>query len=734
LYFFLFILLIMSNAALAESTPDKNALPGTASATVGLDHKQASIQFFESIQVDGTRIINADSEPHNWLAHGRTYSEQRFSPLEEINQSNVQNLSLTWVYKTGTKRGLEASPLVVNGVIYTTGSWSKVFAVNALTGEEIWRYDPKVPGAAGRNACCDVVNRGVALWNGKVYVGTIDGRLIALDARDGSVIWDIITVDQTKPYTITGAPRVVKGKVIIGNGGAEYGVRGYFSAYDALTGELEWRFYTVPTSADGPVEHPELIKAQATWSKDSLWETGLGGTVWDSFAYDDELNMLYVGVGNSSQYNRDQRSPGGGDNLYLASILAVNPDTGRLIWHYQTTPGESWDYTATQHMILATLEIDGDERKVIMQAPKNGFFYVLDRKSGELVSAEAYTPINWASHVDLETGRPVETGKADWSTETAFVMPGPPGGHNWHPMSFSQRTKLVYIPTIEMVYPFVPDENYEYDPNNFNTGEDWIKLASQAGALFGSIRTCSPTQLTAWNPVTQEQAWQVQFESGSNGGVLSTAGGLVFQGNGTGVLSAYADDSGESLWSMQAPTAIMAPPVTYKLDGEQYILVMAGAGGSFGMNFDKVPYRNDGYMLAFKLNGNEKMPPMVMKKAGIVADLKQSKQSEEDFDEGSDLYITHCLRCHGMSGKSNGLLPDLRHASKDVHDSWSAIVIGGMYKDKGMDSFSNVLTLEQAEKIHGYIIREALQEPGLAQQFMETISPHFCIPPTWIAN
>lgn len=688
--------------------------------------------FFNALDVDEARIIQADQEPQNWLAHGRTYDEQRFSPLTDINRSNIADLELAWAYETGTKRGLEATPIVVNGIIYTTGSWSKVYAVDAISGKEIWRYDPKVPGATGRKACCDVVNRGVALWKGKLYLGTLDGRLIALDAKDGKLLWEVVTVDQSKAYTITGAPRVVRGKVIIGNGGAEFGVRGYFSAYNAETGELEWRFYTVPSAPGTPVENPELLLAQTTWSKDSLWETGLGGTVWDSFAYDPELNLLYVGVGNSSQYNRKQRSPGGGDNLYLASILAVNPDTGRLVWHYQTTPGEHWDYTATQHMILAELTINDKPRKVLMQAPKNGFFYVIDRETGELISAEKYTPMNWASHVDLETGKPVETGKADWTEETAFVMPGPTGGHNWHPMSFSPKTKLVYIPTIEGVYPFIPDKDYKFVAGEMNTGEDFVKLGREAESSVGILKTCSPNQLTAWNPVTQEQVWQVRFDAKSNGGVLSTAGGLVFQGNGSGKFTAYADDSGEVLWSAQAPTTIMAPPVTYKVGGEQYILVMAGAGGSFGMVYESIPYINKGHMLAFKLKGQATMPPMLPKKPGVVAEV--SKLDTTQIEEGRDLYNQYCMRCHGVGAKSTGIVPDLRFATKQTHEAWSAIVIGGTLRDKGMDSFANVIDIDEASKIHSYVIHRALREPSVLDRVISTIAPHICIPPALLAN
>jgi quinohemoprotein ethanol dehydrogenase len=347
--------------------------------------------------------------------------------------------------------------------------------------------------------------------------------------------------------------------------------------------------------------------------------------------------------------------------------------------------------------------------------------------------------MNWASHVDLETGRPVETGKGDWSEEMALVMPGPAGGHNWHPMSYSPDTGLVYIPTIEMVYPFIPDTEYEYLPGHWNTGEDREALGRMADSAFTAFKFCSPNQLTAWDPVRQEKVWQNRFETVTNGGVLSTAGGLVFHGNGTGDFSAYADDTGDLLWKMRAPTAVMAAPVTYKVDGDQYILVMAGAGGIFGMNFDSLDYENDGTMLAFKLNGSASMPARIMKEGKVDASLKEVSlsyegMSDEEIDEGWSLYNLNCLVCHGAAAKSSGLLPDLRHSSKETHEAWAAIVIGGMLKDRGMASFADVLTIEQAEKIHGYVVRQAIKQPGIMQQIVDTVSPHVCIPPTWVAK
>jgi len=569
--------------------------------------------------VDAERITRVAAEPAVWPSHGRGYDEQRYSPLDQIDRGNVASLGLAYSYATGTRRGMEATPLVVDGTLYTTGSWSRVYAIDAATGEERWTYDPKVPGAKGRNACCDVVNRGVALWKGRVYVGTIDGRLIALDAATGAPIWDVMTVDPTQPYTITGAPRVVKDKVVIGNGGSEFGVRGYFSAYDADSGELLWRFYTVPASKQGPHEHPELERAAATWSKDSLWESGLGGTkdslwesglggtVWDAFAYDPELDLLYAGVGNSSVYDRAKRSPGGGDNLFLTAILAVRPDTGRLVWHYQTTPGEAWDYTATQHIMLADLKIEGRMREVLMQAPKNGFFYVLDRASGELLAADPYVEVSWATHVDLQTGRPVERPDADWSEKQRLVTPGPPGAHNWHPMAFSPRTGLVYIPSTNGGYSYAPDANFHFIPGAFNTAEDIGAISDQIQNGLRHIPICSPSHITAWDPVARRRAWRVEHESAVPGGILATAGDLVFQGS-SATFSAYDARSGERLWRSDTGVGIMAAPISYQIGDVQYVAVMAGIGGSHGGHQVEFEYENEGQLLVFKLGGEAAIP------------------------------------------------------------------------------------------------------------------------------
>ncbi|RZA22954.1 MAG: PQQ-dependent dehydrogenase, methanol/ethanol family, partial [Proteobacteria bacterium] len=425
-------------------------------------------------RIDEARLLAAEQDPDNWLSHGRTYAEQRFSPLEDVNEGNVGQLGLAWATELDTNRGQEATPIVVDGVMYISTAWSKVKALNAATGQILWEYDPKNIGAKAVHACCDVVNRGVAVWDGKVFVGTIDGRLVALDADDGKEVWSTVTVDQSKPYTITMAPRVVRGKVIIGNSGAELGVRGYLSAYDANDGKMVWRFYTVPGNpADGPdnAASDEAFAqfAGKTWSG-KYWEMGGGGTVWDSVVYDADFDQLLVGVGNGAPWNHRARSDGKGDNLFLSSILALDPDTGKYKWHYQVNPAETWDFTATQQITLADLTIDGKPRKVLMQAPKNGFFYVIDRSNGKLISAQPYVPQNWAERIDLVTGRPVEIPEARFADKPYMIWPSGLGAHAWMPMSYSPKTGLVYIPAMHAPITLQDNKDYERRPGRWNTG------------------------------------------------------------------------------------------------------------------------------------------------------------------------------------------------------------------------------------------------------------------------
>ncbi|MFT4570323.1 MAG: quinohemoprotein ethanol dehydrogenase [Hyphomicrobiaceae bacterium] len=683
--------------------------------------------------VDLERLAAVDTEPGNWLTHGRDYGEQRFSPLTQINVENVDELGLAWVYETNTYRGMEATPLVIDGVMYATGIWSVVYALDAATGEELWTYDPKVPRAKGRDACCDVVNRGLAAWNGRLYLGALDGRLIAIDAQSGKPVWETMTVDPEKPYTITGAPRVVDGKVIIGNGGAEFGVRGYFGAYDADSGQLLWRFYTVPASADGPHEHRELDVAAATWSRDSMWETGLGATVWDSMAYDPELDLLYIGTGNASVYAKELRSPGGGDNLFVSSILAIDPDDGQLVWHYQTTPGDQWDYTATQSLILADLEIDGRIRQVVMQAPKNGFFYVLDRGTGELLDAQPYIDRSWATHIDLATGRPAQRPEAAWSDAKAMVTPGIVGGHNWHPMSYSPQTGLAYIPTFESVYLFEAQPAFVYAPGAFNTGENWEALTRQMEGYEELSRSGNVAHLTAYDPVKGEMAWRIPFPLEIPAGTLATAGNLVFQGRTSGGLSAYQAERGAKLWEGATGTGIIAPPVTYTVEGEQYVAVLAGVGGSQGGHYTNIRNRNDGRILAFKLGGKAALEPVEPRTPAVV-EIPKTSASSETIDRGRVLYASHCGRCHGLAVVGSGLYPDLRFTLAGVFDVWDRVVLEGLFANRGMASFADVLTVEDSAAIRAYVSVRAHHSPTVVERLVNWVSSKVRIPARWVAD
>ncbi|MBS1791215.1 MAG: PQQ-dependent dehydrogenase, methanol/ethanol family [Acidobacteria bacterium] len=651
-------------------------------------------------KIDDAALKTADARTGDWITHGRDYAETRFSPLKQVNDSNVKELGLAWSFDTQTDRGLEATPIIVDGVMYTTGSWSVVFALDARTGKQLWKWDPKVPHEVGPKACCDVVNRGVAVYKGRIYVGTLDGRLAALDAATGAPIWEVVTVDQTKSYTITAAPRVVKGKVFIGNGGGEYGMRGYFSAYDAMTGKLAWRFYTVPGDPKEVVPaamKPAMDKAAKTW-KGEWWKVGGGGTVWDSMAYDPELDLLYVGVGNGSPWNQHVRSPGGGDNLYLSSILAVKPDTGRLVWHYQTTPGDTWDFTATQHIVLADLTINGKPRKVLMQAPKNGFFYVLDRVTGELISAEAYVTVTWAKGIDKTTGRPIEADGVRYKDKPIGMQPGPLGGHNWQPMSFNPQTGLVYIPAQETAFGYGQEAGFKFRDRGWNTGVDF--------AIVKDPPTAIPTgHLLAWDPVTQKERWRVPYPVMWNGGTMTTAGNLVFQGTSDGRFVAYSADKGAKLWEVTVGTGVIASPVTYEIDGTQYVSIMAGWGGSFALTGGNLGLpATSGRVLTFALNGKQQLPVIAAQTAAPPAAMELTA-SAEIIAKGGDLFARNCAVCHGIAAMGGGgVLPDLRFSKPATLNSLPKIVLDGALVSEGMPLFKYSMNAGDVEAIRAYVV------------------------------
>ena len=662
--------------------------------------------------VDGARITAASGNG-DWLSVGRTYDEQRFSPLTKVDTKSIGQLGLAWYHEFDTDRGQEATPVIVDGVMYTTTAWSKVFAFDAKTGELKWSYDPKVDGSKGYDACCDVVNRGVAVWKGKVYFGTLDGRLIALDAGTGKPVWSTQTTDNSQPYTITGAPRIIKDKVMIGNGGAEYGVRGYLSAYDAANGKMVWRFYTTPNKdgkPDGAASDKVMAeKGNATWFGNGWEETGGGGTVWDSMAYDPELDILYAGVGNGSPWNRIMRSDDKGDNIFLSSVLALKPDTGEYVWHYQTTPGESWDYTATQHIILADLTVDGAPRKVLMQAPKNGFFYVLDRATGALISAKNFVPVTWATGIDSKTGRPIENPAARYQKAPALQFPGPLGAHNWHPMSFNPKEGLVYIPAQLDPFAYTNLPGYKHKQGGWNLGLDFLANAfPDDKAQLKGLKAMFRGQLIAWDPVAQKARWTVEHPYFWNAGILSTAGGLVFQGDGEGQLVAYNAADGTKLWSYKTENGIVAAPSTYEIDGEQYVAVMVGYGGGAPTSASAVLRdrpRLPGRLMVFKLGGKTEAKPYDIPQVANL-DLK-GVTSTGDAKLGFVLYHNNCQVCHGPS-VSGAFLPDLKNTQMLLTaDNWKSVVIDGAKKANGMASFARFMSPKDAEDVRAYVLNEA---------------------------
>jgi len=679
-------------------------------------------------QVDRARLLNADTEPGNWFTTGRDFGEQHYSPLDSISRNNVGKLGQAWEYETFTQRGLEATPIVVDGVMYTSGPFGKAYAIDARTGEEIWYFDAHIDGQVMRGTCCDAVSRGVAVWKGKVYVGATDGRLFALDAATGKQLWvaDTIT-DHKRGYSITGAPRIAGNVVVIGNGGAEYDARGYISAYDLDTGKLVWRFFTVPGDPALGFEHPELEMAAKTWDPHSRWNLGLGGTVWDSIVYDPELDLLYVGTGNAALYNRSERSPSGGDNLFLSSILALRPETGRMVWYYQEVPGDMWDFTATQPMVMADLKIGGKLRKVLMQAPKDGFFYVLDRETGELISAKNFMPQNWAKSLDPETGHAtVDREKVDYSDGVKLIFPSAIGAHSWHPMAFSRDTGLVYIPAMHGGnYMYDPTRGHTYRPGLSNSGmksllsgtTDFSHLSLPADLkktlMSGELLKGAPDpemygMLIAWDPVRQKQVWGYRTSGPMDrAGVLATGGGLVVSGSITGKLRFFDDRTGKLLREIETGSSIVAAPMTYTVDGEQYISVMAALGGGI---FTQSPppdsatykYGNMGRILTFKLGGGPVSVPDPLPPVGPVPKPPRQTASAEVIAHGDDLFHSYCAACHLNSPR--GYPPDLTRLSKATHEDFMNIVHDGARRLRGMPQWDDLLSREDVKAIHAYLI------------------------------
>jgi quinohemoprotein ethanol dehydrogenase len=681
-------------------------------------------------QVSEARMLDATQEPEQWFAPGRDVDGTYYSPLAEINEATVRRLGFAWEYKLNTRRGLEATPVVVDGVMYTSGNWGKVYALDAATGRELWTYDPQMPGQWGRYPCCDAVNRGVAVRDGRVYVAALDGYLHAIDAKTGKLVWQVDTLPERNTrgfrYTVTGAPLLAGNLIVIGNGGADFaGARGSVSAYDLHTGAIRWRFFTVPRDPRlGSQDQPHLDAAIRTWDRHYDWRVGGGGTVWDGMAYDPTLHLVYVGTGNAAPYRIVDVNHGGHDELYAASIVAIHADSGELAWSFQETPGDAWDYDATAKFLLANLPIRGERRDVILQASKNGFFYVLDRRTGEFLTGQPFAHVSWTKGLDPKTHRPITASGADWTHSPKVIFPAAMGAHSWQPMSYSPRTGLVYIPVIDapMVYINTQHRPAGLIEGNFELAflfpEDYDPKALKG--LFGELPSLdslageadvplhSRGVLRAVDPIAGRIVWEQQGADVWDGGVMSTGGNLVFRGDTAGFLNVYAADSGQLLNRIDVGTSIMAAPMTYRVQGEQYVAVMAGYGGGllnapFPPDSAALKYGNEGRIVAFRL-GERPVPKPSLVAEAPFPDPPPREGTPAQIAQGEVLYSRFCSRCHVLG---RGTLPDLRRMSPMTHALFYEIVLNGAYEAKGMARWDDVLTRSDAGAIHAYLVNEA---------------------------
>ncbi len=650
--------------------------------------------------VDAKRLLAADSPANagQWMTYGRDYSEQRYSPLKQINVDNVSRLGLAWYADLAERGGsYETTPIEVDGRIFITAPWSKVYAFDAKTGKRLWKYDPKVPGGYAVKLCCGIVNRGVAVWEGKVIWGTLDGRLIAVNARTGKKIWEVQATDPTRTLSISGAPRIADGRIFIGEAGSEFEERGYMAAYDARNGRELWRWWAVPGDPEKGFEQPELAWAAKTWTGE-WWKAGGGGTPWDAITYDPVTQLVYIGTGNGAPWPAAIRSPGGGDNLFTSSIVALDAKTGKFKWYYQETPEDSFDFDSTQQIMTANLVIDGKKRHVVMHAPKNGIFYVFDAATGTLLAAKPYVPtVNWMTGFEPD-GKPILNPEANYgkTNKGFYVVPASGGAHSWYPMAFNPNTGLVYIPANYGSFPLV--------------AEAGAKMGNQLLSINVAKRPQVPqpvlygagSYLLAWDPVKMKAVWK-QREGTGRSGVMTTAGNLVFQGSASRAFSAYRADTGERLWTTGTQTNIAGAPITYTVDGKQYVAVVAGTSG-FGGDYFAPTYAR---LLVYELDGQVKLPPPMPYTPPVLnpppefgGPILQAR--------GETQYDAHCASCHGNNGRVSSLFPDLRYAGQLWSaDAFKAIVIGGALQDNGMVSFRNVLSDEDAEAIRAYIVHTA---------------------------
>ncbi|WP_338467853.1 PQQ-dependent dehydrogenase, methanol/ethanol family [Novosphingobium sp. ZN18A2] len=676
-----------------------------------------------------TDAMIANTPAGEWLTYGGDRDETRFSGLDQVNDQTVGKLGLAWYADFDTARGQEATPLMHDGVLYTSTAWSKVNAYDAKTGKLIWSYDPKVPRSTLVRACCDAVNRGVALYGNRVFVGTLDGRLVALDQKTGKVLFDKVVVPDQQNYTITVAPRVVKGKVLLGGSGAEYKARGYLAAYDWKTGDQVWRFNTVPGNpADGFAKEGPNAKAMEaaakTWGKSEWWKLGGGGTVWDAITYDPKTNLVIFGTGNAEPWvptanGRD------GDSLYTSSVVAVDADTGAYKWHFQETPEDRWDFDSDAQITVTDLDIDGKQRHVVMHAPKNGYFYLLDAASGQFIAAKPFVSQNWTTGIDPKTGRPIVAEEAKYEkTGKPFVgLPGATGAHSWHPMSYSPKTGFVYIPVNDVVQGYAADKGWKPSDIGYQVAMDVSKVSLPADPKVRAATLKMTTgSLLAWDPVAGKPAWSVQHVGPWNGGTLATAGNLVFQGTAAGTFDAYSADKGKKLWSFPTQSGVIAAPMTYSVDGQQYVAVLVGWGGSYAVSAGILSaksgnIRNISRIMVFKLNGDAKLPASPPDNK-LPLDPPPFTGTAEQVARGGALFGRYCVVCHGDGAIAGGLNPDLRHSVYiNAPEGIRSVVIDGalMHGDnaKGMVSFKSALSKDDVEDIRQYIIKRANEDKAL---------------------
>lgn len=668
----------------------------------------------------------------NWTNPGGDAGKSHHSALSDITPANVDRLGLAWQAELGTNRVLEATPVVIDGVMYTSGVAGRAYAFDAANGRELWRFEPLVDMQVNRTVCCDMANRGVAVAGGKVFVATLDAQLYALDAKSGKVVWKADTVeDHNRGINSTGAPEVAGAVVVIGNGGAEYDVRGYVSAYDLGTGKLRWRFHTVPRDPGlGSQDHPDLEAAARTWDPDSRWDIGGGGTPWDAINYDPETGLVIVGTGNGGPYHTATRSPKGGDQLYLSSLVALDAVTGRIRWHYQETPGDNWDFTATSPMILTRMTVGGEkDRPVLIHAPKNGFLYIVDRRDGTLLSAKPIARVNWTRGIDPASGKPIPNpDAADWSKGPKIVFPGTPGARNWHPASYDPAAGLYYAPVQDMGnLMLMPPEQPRMRRKALNTAAMLFFTADLEASLAKLppvivaqvkalpayrevLRAPAISELRAIDPLTGKTRWAVPMQGWQDrGGVLTTASGLLIQGNLAGQLRVFDKTNGKLLKTIETGTSILAAPMTYRVKGVQYVAVMAAWGGG---GYPYVPrysaaYRrgNQGRLLVFRLDGGPvPIPPDLPEPEVAPAPPAQAPGvTAQTIAQGQALfYSVGCALCHANQHRS--ITPDLRRMQPEVHKAFDAIVLNGQRVPLGMPRWDDLLSADESAKIHAWLI------------------------------